>query len=129
MITDHAEVTFVSLRYHFGGDRPSQTTHLPLSPQIHSAGLVFNYSKGGISPVAPRNPQTPLHSLPPILRMLQPNTIVSYSKGARGLSVPVRVTGVFTRYHKFTELAVETVPRSLHHSCRSELTRQGISLP
>ena len=27
------------------------------------------------------------------------------------------------------ELMAETVPRSLHHSCRSELTRQGISLP
>ena len=28
-----------------------------------------------------------------------------------------------------TELMAETVLRSLHHSCRSELTRQGISLP
>ena len=28
--------------------------------------------------------------------MLQPNSIVGYSKGARGLSVQVRVTGVFT---------------------------------
>ena len=33
------------------------------------------------------------------------------------------------RYYNFTELTVETVSRSLHHSCRSELTRQGISLP
>src|SRR5690606_2770098 len=33
------------------------------------------------------------------------------------------------RYHNFTELMAETAPRSLHHSCRSELTRQGISLP
>jgi len=24
---------------------------------------------------------------------------------------------------------LETVKKSLHHSCRSELTRQGISLP
>ena len=31
--------------------------------------------------------------------------------------------------HNFTELTAETAPRSLHHSCRSELTRQGISLP
>ena len=122
MITDHAEVTFVSLRYHFGGDRPSQTTHLPLSPQIHSAGLVFNYSKGGISPVAPRNPQTPLHSLPPILRMLQPNTIVSYSKGARGLSVPVRVTGVFT--------GTTSSPSSRLRQCPDRYTiRAGRNLP
>ncbi|MBS4163025.1 hypothetical protein PRO82_000314 [Candidatus Protochlamydia amoebophila] len=29
----------------------------------------------------------------------------------------------------FTRLILETVGKSLHHSCRSELTRQGISLP
>ena len=33
------------------------------------------------------------------------------------------------RYCIFTELILETVPQSLHHSCTSELTRQGISLP
>ena len=33
------------------------------------------------------------------------------------------------RYYNFTELMVETASGSLHHSCRSELTRQGISLP
>jgi len=33
------------------------------------------------------------------------------------------------RYLNFTESRVETVPRSFHHSCGSELTRQGISLP
>jgi hypothetical protein len=42
------------------------------------------------------SPQAQLHSLPPILRMLQPDPMISYSKGARGLSVHVRVTGVFT---------------------------------
>ena len=96
MITDHAEVTFVSLRYNLGGDRPSQTAHLPLSPRIHSSGLGFKYIKGGISPASPRAPRGPLHRLPPILRMMYPNSIVSYSKGARGLSVHMRVTGVFT---------------------------------
>ena len=30
---------------------------------------------------------------------------------------------------KDTERLVETVPNSFHDSCRSELTRQGISLP
>ena len=33
------------------------------------------------------------------------------------------------RYCIFTELLPETVPQSLHLSCASELTRQGISLP
>ena len=32
MITDHAEGTFEILRYNLGGDRPSQTTHLTMSP-------------------------------------------------------------------------------------------------
>ena len=31
MISDHAEGTFVLLRYSLGGDRPSQTTHQTLS--------------------------------------------------------------------------------------------------
>ena len=33
------------------------------------------------------------------------------------------------RYYNFAGRVIETVPRSLHHSCGSELTRQGISLP
>lgn len=32
-------------------------------------------------------------------------------------------------YCNFAESMVETVEKSLRHSCRSELTRQGISLP
>src|SRR3712207_7508201 len=31
------------------------------------------------------------------------------------------------RYYKFAVPLVKTAPRSLRHSCRSELTRQGIS--
>ena len=89
-------MTFVSLRYLLGGDRPSQTTRLPLFPRIPSAGLEFNDNKGGISPMAPQPPRGSLQSLPPMLRMSKPNPIVSYSKGARGLSVHVRETGVFT---------------------------------
>src|SRR3984893_12165271 len=33
------------------------------------------------------------------------------------------------RQYNFTEPLVETALKSLRHSCRSELTRQGISLP
>eukprot|EP01041_Mallomonas_annulata_P000671 gene671-1292_t len=32
-------------------------------------------------------------------------------------------------HFNFTKLVLETAEKSLHHSCRSELTRQGISLP
>ncbi len=37
-----------------------------------------------------------LQSLPPMLHMLYPNPMLGCSKGARGLSVHMRVTGVFT---------------------------------
>jgi hypothetical protein len=38
----------------------------------------------------------PLHSLPPILHITYPRSILSYSKGAQGLFVPLRVIGIFT---------------------------------
>ena len=46
--------------------------------------------------MTPRRLATPLHSLPPILHMSYPESMLSYSKGARGLSVPLRVLGIFT---------------------------------
>ena len=121
-ITDRVEVTFVSLRYNLGGDRPSQTTRLTLSPRIHSSGLEFNCSKGGISPVAPFRPQAKLHCLPPILRILQTNPISGYSKGARGLFVQVRVTSVFT--------GTTSSPSSLSRQCSDRYAiRAGRNLP
>ncbi len=121
-ITDRAEVTFGSLRYNLGGDRPSQTAHLPLSPRIHSSGLGSECSKGGISPLAPHPPQGVFHSLPPILRMLHPNPIVSYSKGARGLSVHMRETGVFT--------GTTSSPSPWSRQCPNRYTiRAGRNLP
>src|SRR3954462_2656581 len=38
-VTKRAEGTFESLRYSFGGDHPSQTTHQTMSPQIRGLGL------------------------------------------------------------------------------------------
>ena len=35
-------------------------------------------------------------SLPPILHITYPKPILSYSKGSRGLFVPLRVIGIFT---------------------------------
>ena len=34
MISNHSERTFGRLRYLLGGDRPSQTAHLTLSPAV-----------------------------------------------------------------------------------------------
>ena len=46
--------------------------------------------------MTPQRLATPLHSLPPILHITYPRSILSYSKGAQGLFVPLRVIGIFT---------------------------------
>ena len=54
MVSVHAERTFERLRYSFGGDRPSQTARLTMSPdRIHGSWLDIQLHQGGISPVAP----------------------------------------------------------------------------
>jgi hypothetical protein len=78
----------VRLRYILGGDRPSQTTRLALfTARIHGAVLEIQYTKGGISRLAPPRPQPELQSLPPILSEVHRIPIPSCSKGSRGLSV------------------------------------------
>ena len=55
MIADHAEGTFVRLRYLLGGDRPSQTAHEALSlTLIQGIRLEPLQTKGGISRLTPR---------------------------------------------------------------------------
>ena len=62
----------------------------------HGARLEPNSTKGGISTVAPRPPQGALHSLPPILRIVEPSPTTAYSKAPRGLFVLPRVGRIFT---------------------------------
>ena len=96
-ISVRAEETFARLRYSLGGDRPSQTAHLTMSPdRIHGRRLEFQYSKSGIPRTTPQK-LTPLFlSLPPILYIKYRNPISGYSKAPWGLSVLPRVTGIFT---------------------------------
>ena len=97
MVSVHAERTFERLRYLFGGDRPSQTAHLTMSPdRFHGRRLEFQYLKSGIPTPAPRILAYSLLCLPPILYMKYRNPILSYSKAPWGLSVLSRVTGIFT---------------------------------
>ena len=97
MVSVHAEPTFERLRYSFGGDRPSQTVHLTMSPgQIHGRRLEFQYPKSGIPTMAPPELASWFLCLPPILYMEYRNPISSYSKAPWGLSVLSRVTGIFT---------------------------------
>ena len=71
VIANHPECTIALLRYLLGGDRPSQTTHLALSPaRIHGTGLEHKGNKGGISRMAPGELASLFQRLPPILHML-----------------------------------------------------------
>ena len=53
-------------------------------------------TKGGISRVTPQQPKSLVQSLPPILSEISQTPISSCSKGSRGLSVFLRVLGIFT---------------------------------
>ena len=92
-VANRAEGTFGSLRYSFGGDHPSQTTHQAVS-LLRRLGA--RRTKGGISRTAPRGLASPLQSLPPILHIVRPTPALSCSEGSRGLFVPLRVAGIFT---------------------------------
>src|SRR5210317_1112393 len=69
MITKHAEGTFESLRYTFGGDHPSQTTHHTLSPHSRirhqiNKGWYFTNDSTRPSGQASESPSYPTHHLP-----------------------------------------------------------------
>ena len=72
--------------------------------------------------MTPQRLATPLQSLPPILHITYPKSILSYSKGSRGLFVPQRVNGIFT---------VTTIsPSSWLRQCPDRYTiRAGRNLP
>ena len=116
MIADHAEGTFELLRYFLGGNRPSQTDLLTLSPaRIYGTGLDIRLNKTGISLMTPPLLTQKLQRLPPMLHRTYQMTVSDYSKGSRGLSVLLRVSGIFT--------GITTSPRS---SLRQRLDRYTI---
>ena len=97
MISIHAEPSFERLRYFLGGDRPSQTARLTVSPdQIHGRRLENQQYKGGIPRTPPLDLTAKFLRLPPILYMHYRSSVLSYSKAPWGLSVLSRVTGIFT---------------------------------
>ena len=59
-------------------------------------GLESKQIKGRISTAAPQTLACLLQSLRPILHITCPDSMISYSKGSRGLFVPSRVIGIFT---------------------------------
>ena len=72
--------------------------------------------------MTPQRLATPLQCLPPILHITYPKSILSYSKGARGLFVPLRVIGIFTD----TTISPSSWPRQYPDRCT---IRAGRNLP
>src|ERR1700738_2748311 len=77
--------------------------------------LVIPMSKGGVSLLARRPPKGPLQSLPLTLSIKIEKTVTACSKGALGLSVLLRVCGIFT-----------AITTSLSSSLRQRSTRYTI---
>ena len=122
-ISDRAEETFERLRYFLGGDRPSQTAQLTVSPhRFHGARLEFQHHKSGIPRTAPQILAHLLLCLPPILYMQCQNPMSACSKAPRGLSVLSRVTRIFT--------STTISPDPLLRQCPNRYTfRAGRNLP
>ena len=88
MVSIHAEPTFERLRYILGGDRPSQTARLTVSPdRIHGRRLETQQYKSGIPTATPYKLTPVFLSLPPILYMYYRIPVLSCSKAPWGLSV------------------------------------------
>ena len=123
MVSVHAERTFERLRYSFGGDRPSQTAHLTMSPNlIQGCRLESQYLKSGIPRMTPHKLASVLLSLPPILYIKYRDPILGYSEAPWGLSVLPRVTGIFT--------GTTISPGALLRQCPDHYTiRAGRNLP
>ena len=101
--------------------RPPQSNCPPSSVRTYRA-LDLRRRKGRISRAAPRGLAPPLRSLRPILHIRRPRSVLSCSKGSRGLFVPLRVIGIFTD----TTIS----PSSRSRQCPDHYTiRAGRNLP
>ena len=155
MIANHDEVSFGLLRYLLGGCHPSKTARLTMSDHLlQGASLEFQLDKTGISRVTPPNLTIEFHSFPAILHMPSQKPISEYSKGSRGLSVLLRVNGIFTattispsfllRQHpsrytiragrnlpdkEFRYLRTVIVTAAIHQGLNSELRSEDLTPP
>ena len=85
-------------------------------------GLELKQPKGRISTAAPQTLACLLQSLRHILHIACPNSMLSYSKGSRGLFVPLRVPGIIT--------GTTISPSSRLRQCPDRYTiRAGRNLP
>src|SRR3712207_5956366 len=93
--------------------RPPRSTLFPYTTLFRS----FQYCQGGIPRTTPRKLTPSLLSLPPILYRQYRNSMLSYSKALRGLSVQPRVASIFT----CTTISPDLLPRqcSNHYAIRA----------
>ncbi len=97
LVSNQAEGTFARLRYFLGGDRPSQNCPPDRVPDPDNGSRLDTQNlQGGISRLAPSEPESQVQSLPPILRNKSRVSGPSCSEGSWGLSVPPRERGIFT---------------------------------
>lgn len=78
--------------------------------QIHGISLDSRLVKTSISTSAPPRLTTGFHSLLVILHMTNQEPIPEYSKGSRGLSVLLRVNGIFTATTSSPSLSLRQCP-------------------
>ena len=101
--------------------RPPQSNYPP-SGVLPPRELGLTQRKGGISTAAHPGLAPRLLSLPPILHIRYTMPALRYSKGSRGLFVPLRVGGIFT--------ATTISPSSWLRQCPDRYTiRAGRNLP
>ena len=111
MIANHDEASFGLLRYSLGGYRPSKTARLTMSKsRLHGILLDSRLVKTSISTVTPPPLTKGFRSLPVILHMTSQEPILEYSKGSRGLSVLLRVNGIFTATTSSPSLSLRQCP-------------------
>ncbi|VDO15922.1 unnamed protein product [Brugia timori] len=87
--------------------------------------LDARYGKSGISPVDSTQASAHASQPPAYATRSTPNDNTKVPGSFR----PSALNEHLYSYCNFAGLLAETVGKSLRHSCRSELTRQGISLP
>ncbi len=122
-ITDRTEGTFARLRYSFGGDRPSQTTHLPRSsPRVSGRVRIVTKTRVVFHCWLPPGRNRRINASHLCYAGQADDPMTGYSKGARGLFVLSRVIGILT------DTAVSPSSRTRQPSSRYAI-RAGRNLP
>ena len=101
------------------GRRPPQSNYPPCTVPIpdYEIRLEPQAFQGGISRLAPPQLAPRFHSLPPILHRQTQNSVQSYSKGSRGLSVFPQLRRIFTAIS--TSLSLGSRQCGYHYSIRA----------